>query len=356
MPGLVPGIHAAHLRGTQDVDGRVKPGHDAEKIFMRLVQIAIICLMTLPAAAFDLQGHRGARGLAPENTIPAFETALRIGVTTLELDTAMTKDHVLVVSHDSYLNPEHTRGPDGEFLKQQGPAIRSLTLAEVQRYDVGRIQPGTAYAARFQTQRGADNVRIPALTEVFDLVKRSGADHIRFNIETKLTPTSGADTPDPDTFAAALAKAIRDAGLTSRASVQSFDWRTLIAMKRIAPEIERVCLTIQSPGEDNIQRNLPGPSPWTAGFDIDAHGGSVPRLVKAADCAVWSPYYRNLTATLVKEAHDLGLKVIPWTVNEMADLELMYQTGIDGIISDYPDRARAALPKGIAAPKPVTLR
>jgi glycerophosphoryl diester phosphodiesterase len=321
-----------------------------------VVTFLSIALMTLPASAFDLQGHRGARGLAPENTIPGFETALRIGVTTLELDTGMTRDGVLVVSHDSFLNPEHTRGPDGAFLKEQGPAIRSLSFDELQAYDVGRIQPGTAYAARFATQKGMDDVRIPKLTDVFDLAKRNGADHIRFNIETKLTPTSGADTPDPETFAAALVKAIHDAGLTQRASIQSFDWRTLTAAKRIAPQIERVCLTIESPGEDNIQRGRPGASPWTAGFDIDDHGGSVPRLVKAADCAVWSPYYRNLTATLVKEAHDLGLKVIPWTVNEMADLELIYQTGIDGIISDYPDRARAALPKGVAAPKPVTVK
>jgi glycerophosphoryl diester phosphodiesterase len=321
-----------------------------------ILALAMLAPMTLHASAFDLQGHRGARGLAPENTIPGFETALKIGVTTLELDTAMTKDNVLVVSHDSFLNPEHTRGPDGEFLKQQGPAIRALTFDDLQRYDVGRIQPGTAYAARFPTQQGMDNVRIPKLTEVFDLVKRHGADHIRFNIETKLTPTSGTDTPDPETFAAALVKAIQDGGLTKRASIQSFDWRTLMVAKRIAPDIERVCLTIQSPGEDNIRRNLPGPSPWTAGLDIDEHGGSVPQLVKAADCAVWSPYYRNITVALVKEAHDLGLKVIPWTVNEMDDLDLMYQTGIDGIISDYPDRARAALPKGIAAPKPVDAR
>lgn len=321
-----------------------------------ILPVAALAFMILPTHAFDLQGHRGARGLAPENTIPAFETALKIGVTTLELDIGMTKDNVLVVSHDSHLNPEHTRGPDGTFLKEQGPAIRSLTFDELQAYDVGRIQPGTAYAARFQMQKGADNIRIPKLAEVFDLVRRNNADHIRFNIETKLTPTSGADTPDPETFAAALVKAIQDAALTKRASIQSFDWRTLMVAKRIAPEIERVCLTIQSPGEDNIRRNLPGPSPWTAGLDIDAHGGSVPRLVKAADCAVWSPYYRNVTAALVKEAHGLGLKVIPWTVNEMADLELMVQTGIDGIISDYPDRARAALPKGITPPPPLTLR
>ncbi|MGV3633949.1 MAG: glycerophosphodiester phosphodiesterase [Pseudorhodoplanes sp.] len=321
-----------------------------------ILPVIALALMTLPAQSFDLQGHRGARGLAPENTIPGFETALKIGVTTLELDLAMTKDNVLVVSHDSWLNPEHTRGPDGEFLKTQGPAIRSLTFAELQAYDVGRIQPGTAYAARFPMQQGADNVRIPKLTDVFDLVQRNGADHIRFNIETKLTPASGADTPDPETFAAALVEAIQEAGLTKRASIQSFDWRTLMVANRIAPEIERVCLTIQSPGEDNIRRNLPGPSPWTAGLDIDDFGGSVPRLVKAADCQVWSPYFRNVTAALVQEAHGLGLKVIPWTVNEMADLDLIYQTGIDGIISDYPDRARAALPKGIAAPEPVIVK
>src|SRR5712671_7601709 len=104
-------------------------------------------LLIGPAHAFDLQGHRGARGLAPENTLPAFATALSIGVTTLELDLAMTSDGVLVVSHDSRLNPDHTRGPDGKFLDAEGPAIRSLTLAQVKRYDVGRLKPGTPYAA-----------------------------------------------------------------------------------------------------------------------------------------------------------------------------------------------------------------
>jgi len=198
------------------------------------------------AHAFDLQGHRGARGLAPENTLEAFALALSIGVTTLELDLAMTKDDVLVVSHDRRLNPDHTRGPDGQFLDREGPPIRALTLAEVQRHDVGRLKPGTPYAASLPEQRAADGARIPALTELFDLVKRSGAAHVRLNIETKITPASGAETPDPETFAAALARAAREAGLAARVSIQSFDWRTLSAMKRIAPEIERVCLTVRS--------------------------------------------------------------------------------------------------------------
>src|ERR1700754_4659465 len=105
--------------------------------------VAAIVTLVAPAAAFDLPRHRGARGLAPENTLEAFATALATGVTTLELDLGMTKDGVLVVSHDVRLNPDHTRGPDGAFLAAQGPAIRSLTLAELKRYDVGRIKPGT---------------------------------------------------------------------------------------------------------------------------------------------------------------------------------------------------------------------
>src|SRR5262249_2220097 len=150
--------------------------------------VVVSVVLCSAAGAFDLQGHRGARGLAPENTLPAFATALSIGVTTLELDLAMTSDGILVVSHDSRLNPDHTRGPDGTFLAAEGPAIRSLTLGELQRYDVGRLKPGTAYAAAFPEQRGMDGVRIPTLMEVFDLVRQAKADHVRFNIETKLTP------------------------------------------------------------------------------------------------------------------------------------------------------------------------
>jgi glycerophosphoryl diester phosphodiesterase len=305
--------------------------------------ISFLLLLAAPVQAFDLQGHRGARGLAPENTLAAFGTALAVGVSTLELDLAMTRDDVLVVSHNRRLNPDHTRGPDGKFLETEGPAIRSLTLAELQRYDVGRLKPGTAYAADFPEQRAIDGTRIPALTELFDMVRRLGADHVRFNIETKITPSSGAETPDPETFAAALAKAVREAGLTARVSIQSFDWRTLAAMRSIAPEIERVCLTVEALNFDSVRRGEPGPSPWLAGLDIDDFAGSVPRLVAAAGCSTWSPLYRNAKPDDVAAAKALGLKVIPWTVNERADMERLIALGVDGIITDYPDRLRAVM-------------
>jgi glycerophosphoryl diester phosphodiesterase len=307
-----------------------------------LLTIAMLLAAT-PAAAFDLQGHRGARGLAPENTLAAFDTALSIGVTTLELDIGMTKDDVLVVSHNRRLNPDHTRGPDGQFLETEGPAIRSLTLAEVRQYDVGRLKPGTRYAADFPEQRPVNGARIPLLADVFALAAERQAHHVRFNIETKITPTSGDETPDPEAFAAALAKAIRDAGLATRASIQSFDWRTLKAMRSIAPEIERVCLTAEAVTLDTIRRGEPGPSPWTAGLDIDDFGGSVPRLVAAAGCQTWSPLYRNARPDDIAAARSLGLKVIPWTVNERAEMERLIGLGVDGIITDYPDHLRAVM-------------
>src|SRR5882672_3822539 len=324
----------------------------------RLAIITVVAgLFAGSAQAFDLQGHRGARGLSPENTLEAFARALSIGVTTLELDLAMTKDDVLVISHDRSLNPDHTRGSDGQFLIAQGPAIRSLTLAEVQRYDVGRLKPGSAYAASLPEQRPADGARIPALTELFDLVRRLGADHVRFNVETKITPTSGAETPDPQTFAAAVAKAVRDAGLATRISVQSFDWRTLVALKSIAPEIERICLTAEALNFDTVQRHQVGPSPWTAGLDVDDVEGSVPHIVAAAGCQVWSPLYRNAKPDDIADAKRLRLKVLPWTVNERADMERLMALGVDGLITDYPDRLRALMAeKEIPLPPQVPAR
>lgn len=326
-----------------------------------MIRIAVIAAAILSAGhaaqAFEAQGHRGARGLAPENTIEGFKAALATGVTTLELDLAMTKDGVVVASHDFRLNPDHTRAPGGRFLDTEGPAIRSLTFAELQRYDVGRLRPGSAYAARFPEQKGMNGVRIPRLADVFDLVRRSGADHIRFNIETKLTPTSGADAPDPETFARAVAAEIRTAKLEARVSVQSFDWRTLIELKRIAPEIERVCLTVEADWEDNLARGKAGPSPWTAGLDIDDVGGSAPKLAAAAGCAVWSPYFRNVTEESLAQAKAAKVRVIPWTVNERADMERLITMGVDGIITDYPDRLRRVLAaRGMKMPMPVDVK
>jgi glycerophosphoryl diester phosphodiesterase len=300
----------------------------------------------------DIQGHRGARGLAPENTLPAFVRALAIGVTTLELDCAVTKDGVMVVSHDPAFNPDIARGPDGKWLQEPGPAIWRLTYEETRRYDVGRINPASAYARRWPEQRPVDGTHVPRLADVFALVKKSGNESVRFNIETKVFPPEPGLTTTPDDFVRKLIAAIRAGGMEHRAAIQSFDWRTLQVVQKEAPAIPTVYLTVEKGFMDSVQRDK-GSSPWTAGFHVSRCGGSIPRMVKAAGGAVWSPYCAETTREQVKEAQALGLKVVVWTANEPADMRRLIEWGVDGIISDRPDLLRrTAGEMGIALPPP----
>jgi len=327
--------------------------------------LAVLALPSLRAAAptasvpaaFDLQGHRGARGLAPENTLAAFTRALGLGVTTLELDTGITRDGAVVVAHDERLNPDFTRDAAGRWIDAPGPALFALTLADVRRYDVGRLRPGTPYAARFPEQEPADGQRVPTLEEVFALAGKARNASVRFNVETKLDARHPDLTAAPEPFADAVIAVVRGAGMEKRTTLQSFDWRTLRYAQRVAPEIETVCLTVQQPGDDNIQAGKPGPSPLLAGLDVDDFGGSVPKLVRAAGCAVWSPNARDLTAQTLAEAHKDRLKVIVWTVNEESEMNALAQSGVDGIITDYPDRLRRVLARrGLMLPAPSRVR
>jgi len=309
------------------------------------------CTARVAGGPFDLQGHRGARGLAPENTLVAFARALSLGVTTLELDTVVTRDGVVVVSHDAVLNPDLTRGPDGKWLEGPGPIILTLTRAELLRYDVGRARPGGLTALRFPEQVGVDGTRLPTLAEVYALAKKAGNASVRFNVETKLDPTKPGETPAPEPFADAVLAVVRAAGALTRTSIQSFDWRTLLRVQKIAPEVETCYLTVET-GEDQIQRGRPGASPWLAGLDVDDHGGSLPRLVKAAGGRCWSPSARDLTKEALAEAHRLGLRVVPWTVNEPAEMAALIDLGVDGLISDRPDVARRVMAeKGLPLPR-----
>jgi len=303
-----------------------------------------------PASAFDLQGHRGARGLRPENTLAAFSLALATGVTTIETDLAVTKDDVLVISHDPFLNPVVVRGADGRWLSGKGPPIHSLTLAELQRYDIGRLDPASAYARSLPEQRAEDGERFPTLEQLIALVKGASRP-VRLNLETKIAPDGSFATVDAETFAALTVDAIRKAGLEREATIQSFDWRTLVAARKRAPDIATVCLTIESERDDTVRRRADTPSPWLAGFDLRTVDGSLPRLVKAAGCATWSPFWRNVAKENVEESHALGLAVLPWTVNEPREMARLIDLGVDGLITDYPDRARRVMAdKGMPLP------
>ncbi len=335
---------AASAPAGRTVDASGVPDARAARVaFAAAIAGFALFLHGCATPTFDLQGHRGARGLAPENSLPAFATALALGVTTLELDTAITKDGVIVVSHDPFLNPDITRGADGAFLAAQGPAINALTFAELQRFDVGRINPASKYAAGQPDQTPVDGTRVPSLAEVFALTRRAGHHDIRFNVETKISPPQPAQTLPPEDFTNRLLAVIFAEGMARQVTLQSFDWRTLQHSQRTAPEIPTVYLSAQQSWFDNIGAGRAEDSPWTAGFQVRDHGGSVPRMVRAAGGAVWSPYFGDVDRAKIDEAHALGLKVVVWTVNKTEDIARMLEAKVDGIISDRPDRVRAAM-------------
>lgn len=291
----------------------------------------------------DVQGHRGARGLWPENTLAGFAHALELGVSAVELDCGVSRDGVVVVTHDPQLNPDVTRDSAGRFLERTGPRVFALTCAELQSYDVGRLNPASAYAGRFPDQEPLDGERIPALTEVLALVRTQGGGRVRVAIEVKTFPEQPELTAAPEAFAAALRAVVEATGTLALVSIMAFDWRVLAAVRRLMPQAATAALTDEQPGGDTVRIGEPYPSPWLGGLDPRSFGDSVPRLVKASGAGTWGPDYLDLDAQRIEEAHALGLEVVPWTVNAPADMERLLALGVDGITTDRPDVLRELL-------------
>lgn len=264
----------------------------------------------------DVQGHRGCRGYLPENTLPAFSKALQLGVTTLELDVGVTRDGVVVVHHDRGLNPAIARGPDGKWVTRATP-INQLTWAELQTYDVGRLDPNSTYGKQFPHQKPIDGTRIPKLADLFAL---AGKANVKFNIEPKSDEDQPDETLPPEPFARALIAEVRKAGMEKRTTVQAFDWRLLKVVEREAPELPTVYCTEGK--------------------------GSDPARVHDAGGRIWSPDFQRLTPTKLVAARKWRMRVTVWTVNEPADIALMIAMGVDGIACDYPDRVIQQLRKG----------
>ncbi len=274
-----------------------------------LFAIALAPLASLAAEAprILVHGHRGARARRPENTIPAFEYAIAQGVNALEMDMAVTKDNVIVISHDPILEPPVCTGPSPKAV------IRQLTLAETRQWDCGAVRN-----PRFDTQQTIPGTRIPTLDEVFGLAARGSFD---YNIETKSFPDHPEYTPPPDEFSRMVLEKIRKYRLEKRIILQSFDFRTLVAMRKLAPEIRLSALI------ENDNRDFPAIS------------------AAAANAEIVSPEFHLVTPEKVAAAHKAGLQVVPWTANAPADWDRLIEAKVDAIISDDPAELIAYLRK-----------
>jgi glycerophosphoryl diester phosphodiesterase len=299
-----------------------------------------------PTRSFDVEGHRGTRGLRPENTLAAFAKALQLGVTTLEMDTGITRDGAVVVSHERRISSLECQDTGGNHYV--GQLIKDLTLAQIQTLDCGTRHPADPSTDPFVgTQESVPGTHMPTLAQVFDLADRYGADDVQFNIETKIDPTQPGDTVDPVTFTSKVLGVIRSHGMVQRSMLQSFDWRTLVESKKQLPALRTVALA-QAP------TIYPG-TPWTAGVPIaaDAWQGSLAGAAASIGAKVLSPRYQDLTDPLIAAAKQHGELVVPWTVDDKPTMASLIDRGVDGIISDYPDMLREVVAsKGLKLPKP----
>ncbi|MEO7653318.1 MAG: glycerophosphodiester phosphodiesterase [Bryobacteraceae bacterium] len=250
-----------------------------------------------PASRIEVHGHRGARAVRPENTIPAFEYAIEAGVDVLELDMAVTKDDVVVVSHDPLLNPEICKGPGAPR------AIRALTFAELRQWDCGALRN-----PKYPRQTPAPGTPMPSLDEVLALAKRGS---FSFNIETKIFKDHPEYTPSPERFAELVLASVRKHHLTSRVILQSFDFRTLHAMKKLEPSMRLSAL--YEKGERSF---------------VD--------VAKEAGASIISPQFTLVTPEKVKAAHAARLQVVAWTANTPAEWDALIRAKADAIISDDP--------------------
>ena len=263
-------------------------------------------------AQIDVQGHRGCRGLYPENSLPAFQKALDLGVTTLELDLVISKDKKVVVSHDPFMNHEIALDIDGNEIpkaEEKSYKLYTMTYDSIKKYDCG-----SKYYARFPEQHKIKTYK-PLLEEVIDLAEAQSNHAIRYNIEIKSQPKwDEVFTPKVGEFVALALKIINAKGIANRVTLQSFDVRALEEIKRTAPKIETSLLV-----------------DWNESIT-----GKLKRLSFKPE--IVSPYFKLINKNKVKNLHDKGFKVIPWTVDKEKNINRMIDYKVDGIISDYPDR------------------
>ncbi|MBW2539837.1 MAG: glycerophosphodiester phosphodiesterase [Deltaproteobacteria bacterium] len=291
-------------------------------------------------------GHRGAAGLAPENTLAAFNKAIEIGVDAIELDVHLTVEKKLVVYHDYCLKPEITRTSKGIWVNASKP-IKDLTIAELKIYDVGRLKPGTSYSKRYPEQQSVDGSRIPTLHEVISLLQHKSG-NTKLWIEIKTSPEKPDLSRGPEVVAEAVVRLLREENFSTRAFILSFDWRALVHVQKIAPKIPTLHLSVPSRRPDNIKPGKPGSSPWTTGLDLDDFD-SVPGAVKAAGGKYWGPQSKKLTSKLVQEAHQLGIRVFTWTPDVKSDMKRLIKMNVDGIITNRPDILIAVLGESAAS-------
>jgi glycerophosphoryl diester phosphodiesterase len=283
-------------------------------------------------------GHRGAAGLAPENTISAFQRAIDLGVDAIEMDVLLSSDGEVMVYHDFFLKPEITRSPDGKWIDEKSrKSILSQAFSVLKTYDVGRIDPLSGYFRRYPHQEPRDGERIPSLREVIHLLKNHKNSGTELWIEIKTSPEKPDLTPPPDKVVETVYQILSEEKVVQQSRLLSFDWRALSYSHEAHPQLPLIFLS--HPGIDlkNIKSKASGTFLWTSGIHLDEYYGSIPKAVHQAGGSAWGPLFNQLNPEDVIESHHLGILVFTWAPDDPADMERMIEMNVDGIITNRPD-------------------
>ncbi|MDF5759259.1 glycerophosphodiester phosphodiesterase family protein [Spongiactinospora sp. TRM90649] len=297
----------------------------------------------------EIHGHRGARGLRPENTLPGLLHALELGVDALEFDLALTADRRIVLSHDLVVSsvtsadtrPAHHGDPAFPYV---GKPIGALSLAQLRTLDCGVRLPRHPDDPFALTQVPLPDTRMPTFGAVLGLVGAYEADDVRLHVELKSDPTRPELTPDPAEFTAMVVEELERHHRLASSAILSFDWRVLRAARELTPALPRVAL-IESATMDPA---------WLDGIDLAEFGGDIPRAAAEIGANTLSPQHVLINEEMMAQAAGAGLPVVAWTVNNPADAARLIDMGVVGIVTDYPDRMRSLwAERGLPLAEPV---
>jgi len=282
-----------------------------------------------------IYGHRGARGDLPENTLDSFQYLFDHSIGAYETDILISKDFIPVITHDFKLDPSLTKDINGEWLADENIKIFDLTYEELSKYDVGALNKLSKYGRRFINQKSLLNQKIPKLTELLSLSKKSQIDNLVINLEIKSTPAQENLTPSPEKMVGLILDVVNNFELNEKIIYSSFDWRVLREIKEQSPETPRAYLTYQQQTGTKISGTIYDQSPWMDFMPLK-NAIELPRLIASLGGQAWHPYYRDISKKIVEISHEANLPINVWTVNDEDDMLKMIEYGVDGIMTDYP--------------------
>ena len=276
-----------------------------------------------------IYGHRGARGVLPENTLESFEYLFENNIRAYETDILISKDNIPVITHDFKLDPSYTKDVNGNWIEDENIKIIDLTYEEILKYDVGTLNKLSRYGRKFINQKSLNNQKIPKLSDLLKLSSDNEFDDLLINLEIKSTPIEEGLTPSPEEMVKIVIDEVGRSYLSDKIIYSSFDWRVLREIKERDPKIPRAHLSSGAKGK------IYDKSPWLDFTPLHSEV-DLPKLIKALGGSAWHPNYKDVNKEIIEISRNEGLPVNVWTVNKEQDMLRMIDYGVDGIMTDYP--------------------